>query len=190
MNVIVDLILKNNNLKKLLYYTVPDCLEKPRLTEDQSLELFGKNIKIIPKLTIDHSVLNYVMISFDSFVTNQSNPQFRNNTVEFDIICHYDQWMLRDYSLRPFRIAAEIDSMIAEKTLTNMGTINFMGGTQMILSDEFAGFCLMYHVIHGGEDKVGMPNPNDEESFINNFNEIFNRGSETRVNIGDSNSRA
>jgi hypothetical protein len=34
LSIIVDLILKNNNLKKLLYYTTSDCLNKPELTED------------------------------------------------------------------------------------------------------------------------------------------------------------
>jgi hypothetical protein len=40
-SIIVDLILKNENLKKLLYYTANDCLDKPRLTEEQSFSLFG-----------------------------------------------------------------------------------------------------------------------------------------------------
>ena len=57
---IVNKILQNDNLKKLLYYTSKDCLSKPKLTEDQSLELFGKNIKIVPKLYIDTEVLNYI----------------------------------------------------------------------------------------------------------------------------------
>jgi hypothetical protein len=34
MSIITDLIFKNNNLKKLLYYTTPDCLNKPNLNED------------------------------------------------------------------------------------------------------------------------------------------------------------
>jgi hypothetical protein len=34
MNILVDLIMKNENLKKLLYYTSKDCLSKPKLTEE------------------------------------------------------------------------------------------------------------------------------------------------------------
>ena len=48
MGLITNMVLKNPRLKKLLYYTTTDCLSRPALTEDQSLELFGKNIKIIP----------------------------------------------------------------------------------------------------------------------------------------------
>jgi hypothetical protein len=50
MDIIMNLFLKNENLKKMLYYTSADCLNKPNLSEKQTLELFGKNIRIVPKL--------------------------------------------------------------------------------------------------------------------------------------------
>ena len=175
MEIISNMIIKNNNLKKLLYYTSRDCLNKPNLTEDQTLELFGKNIKLVPKLYVDGSVLNYIVISFDNFITNQENPEFRNNLIEFDIICHFDQWQLNDFQLRPYRIAAELDSMFNGKHLTGIGELEFLGANQIILTDEYAGLCLLYQAIHGEEDKKKMPNPNDEEQFKENFDEVFNQ---------------
>ena len=175
MEIISNMIIKNNNLKKLLHYTSRDCLNKPNLTEDQTLELFGKNIKLVPKLYVDGSVLNYIVISFDNFITNQENPEFRNNLIEFDIICHFDQWQLKDFQLRPYRIAAELDSMFSGKHLTGIGELEFLGATQIILTDEYAGLCLLYQAIHGEEDKKKMPNPNDEEQFKENFDEVFNQ---------------
>ena len=175
MGLIVNMMLKNENLKKMLHYTTRDCLSQPKLTEDESLDLFGKNIKIIPKLQIDKEVLNYLIISFDNFTMNGSNPEFRDNIIEFDIICHFDQWQMKDFQLRPYKIASEIDSMFNEKHLTGIGTLKFLGANQMILSDEFAGLCLMYSAVHGEEDKKFMPNPNDEEQFINNFDAMFNQ---------------
>ena len=175
MELIVNMIMKNNSLKKLLHYTSKDCLDRPKLTEDETLELFGKNIKIVPKLTIDNTVLNYMIINFDNFTPNGTNTEFRDNIIEFDIICHFDQWHLKDFQLRPYRIAAEIDSMFEGKHLTGIGKLQFLGANQMILTDEYAGLCLMYSAIHGEEDKKFMPNPNDEEQFLNNFNQMFNQ---------------
>ena len=43
------------------------------------------NIKIIPKLYVDGTVLNYIVISFDNFIENKTNPEFRDNIIEFDI---------------------------------------------------------------------------------------------------------
>lgn len=174
LSLIVDKCLKNENLKKLLYYTTPDCINKPKLTEDESLELFGKYIKIVPKLYVDGTVLNYVVISFDNFIENISNPQFRDNVIEFDIICHFDQWQLKDTQLRPYRIAAEIDTLFNNQHLTGIGTLEFLGANQIILTDEYAGLCLMYQAIHGEEDKKQPNNPAINENLIQNFNEIFN----------------
>jgi len=90
MSIITNTLIKNDNLKRLLYYTTKDCMSKPNLSEDQTLELFGKNIKLVPKLYVDGSVLNYIIVSFDNFTGNMTNPEFRDNIIEFDIICHFD----------------------------------------------------------------------------------------------------
>ena len=174
MSLIVNMIMKNDRLKKMLHYTTKDCMSKPDLTEDESLELFGKNIKIVPKLYVDGSVLNYIIISFDNFTENRTNPEFRDNIVEFDIICHFDQWQLRDFELRPYRIAAELDSMFNEKHLTGIGKLEFLGANQMILTDEYAGLCVMYRAVHGEEDKKNALNPITDEALIDNFNKMFN----------------
>ena len=172
-SLISNMLLRNERLKKLLYYTTPDCLDRKILTEDQSLELFGKNIKLVPKLYVDNSVLNYVILSFDNFTPNMTNPEFRDNIIEFDIICHFDQWKLKDFQLRPYRIAAEIDSMFDEKHLSGIGLLHFLGANQMILTDEYAGLCLMYQAIHGGEDKTKMLNPNDEKQFEQDYRKMM-----------------
>ena len=172
-SLISNMLLRNERLKKLLYYTTPDCLDRKILTEDQSLELFGKNIKLVPKLYVDNSVLNYIILSFDNFTPNMTNPEFRDNIIEFDIICHFDQWQLKDFQLRPYRIAAEIDSMFDEKHLSGIGLLHFLGANQMILTDEYAGLCLMYQAIHGGEDKIKMLNPNDEKQFEEDYRKMM-----------------
>ena len=162
MHLISNMLLKNSRLKKMLYYTVPNCLDKHNLNEDQSIEMFGKNIRMVPKLYVDNSVLNYIIISFDNFTANATNPEFRDNIVEFDIICHFDQWHLKDFELRPYKIAAELDYMFNEKRLTGIGRLEFLGANQMILTDEYAGLCLMYRAVHGEEDRKGMLNADDE----------------------------
>ena len=82
---------------------------------------------------------------------------------------------MKDFELRPYKIAAELDSMFHDKHLTGIGTLKFLGANQMILNDEYAGLCVMYEAIHGEEDKVGMPNPRDEEAFKDNYNAMFNQ---------------
>ena len=173
MDIIISRILKNERLKKLLFYTTPDCLDRPKLTEDETYGLFGRQIKIVPKLYVDGSVLNYIIISFDN-ITKGENPEFRGNIIEFDIICHFDQWHMKDFELRPYKIAAELDSMFDDTRLTGLGEVEFLGANQMILTDEYAGLCLMYRTVHGAEDKKSAPNPADNQDIIDNFDAIFN----------------
>ena len=174
MEIITNNFFKNERLKRLLHYTTPDALERPKLTEQETQKLFGKNIKIVPKLYIDGSVLNYIIISFDNFTPNGENPEFRDNIISFDVICHFDQWQMKGFSLRPYKIAAEIDSMFNNKRLTGIGKLEFMGANQIILNDEFAGFSLMYQAIHGEEDKKNMSNPIENDKFEEEFNKIWN----------------
>lgn len=174
LDIITNRMLKNSRLQKLLYYTVENPLAQPNLTEDQQLEVLRKNVKIVPKLYIDNSVLNYIIIGFDNFIENASNPEFRDNIISFDIICHYDQWQMADFDLRPYRIAAELDTLFNNTHLTGIGTLQFLGCNQMLLNDELGGLSLMYAAVHGEEDKKGMLNPQSEAQYIKDFNEMMN----------------
>ena len=89
LELIVDLILKNERLKKLLVYTTPDCLTRPNVSQEETMKIFNRNIKLVPKLLIEENVLNYLLINFDVF-TPSGNPEFRDNMIEFDIICHFN----------------------------------------------------------------------------------------------------
>ena len=145
---IMDKLMSNKNLQKLLYYPVKDALEQPELTQQQALSLINKNIKVIPKLTVDEDVESYVVVTFDNFITNKNNPQYRDNTITFDIICHMDTWIMNNYQLRPYKIMGEIDRMLNNQKLNGIGRVDFMSAGQIMLNDDLAGFSLMYRVIN------------------------------------------
>lgn len=173
LSIIIDKFLQDNRLNKLLFYTTSDALSREALTEEQKITLINKNIRIVPKLDISGEILNYIIISFDNF-SQSDNPEFKNNIISFDIICHFDQWILKDSQLRPYKIASEIDTIINNIRLTGIGKAEFIGASQLILNEEFAGISLMYQVYHGGEDKFNPLNPEEKEELELNFDELFN----------------
>ena len=59
--------------------------------------------------------------------------------------------------------------MFNDKHLSGFGTLQFLGANQMILTDEYAGICLLYHAIHGEEDKKNMVTPQQQEQFDKDF---------------------
>jgi hypothetical protein len=125
------------------------------LTVEENKKLIDNGyIRFVPKINIDENLMSYIYISFDNFVTNPENPEFRNNTIAFHILCNYDQWNLGDFKLRPFKIAGEIDSMLNDQRLTGVGTIQFLGGDLSLMNDTIGGVTLVYEIIHGEEDKI------------------------------------
>lgn len=163
LSIIIDKILSNDRLKKLLYYTTKDALLKSSLTEEESVGLLKDHIKLTPKIYIDKEVLNYIVIMCNNFITNNTNPEFRDNTISFSIVCHNDQWEMQDFQLRPFRIAAELDQMLNEKKLSGIGVLQFLGATVEPINDEYTALIITYDAIHGEEDETHPYNSYNKE---------------------------
>ena len=47
-----------------------------------------------------------------------------------------------------------IDGILNECKLTGIGTLNFIGANEIVLSEELAGYCLMYRAVHGDDDLI------------------------------------
>ena len=145
---IVQKFINNEKLKKLLFYPVKDALDRKDLTSEETLGLLHKNIRVIPKLQVSEDVQSYIIIGFDGFITNAKNPEYRDNIITFDVICHFDSWVMENYQLRPYLIMGEIDGMLNKSKLNGIGTVEFISANQLLLSSDLAGFSLIYRVIN------------------------------------------
>ena len=154
---------KGNELKRLLVINTPDCLDTTnakyqQIVENKSVKDLKNEqyIKITPKIAFkEHEeVKSYILISFDNFIPNATNPQFRDCTVSFDIICHTDYWDLGGFQLRPLKIAGYIDGLLNNCRLTGIGTFQFLGCSELILDENLAGYTLLYSAVHGSDDRI------------------------------------
>ena len=68
--IIVEWLMQNKRLQKMLWYQSEDCLAQEPLTPEQVRQLFGDYIRIVPKIQIDSEVKTYIVIVFDNFVPN------------------------------------------------------------------------------------------------------------------------
>lgn len=154
----------SDELKRLLVITAKDCLddiENPQYLEklkNMSINKLREEgyIKLEPKIRIpEHSqVKSYMILSFDNFVANAKNPQFRDCDVNFDIICHTDFWDIGDYRLRPLKICGYIDGLLNNCKLSGIGQFLFIGCSELILSEDLSGYSLKYRAIHGSDDQI------------------------------------
>ena len=152
---IMQRILSNQNVLKLLAYGVKDWQKQPTVSNEMIKEMFEtEQISAVPKVKIDKKEKTYLRLIYGTMIPNATNPEFRDNTFGIDIICHYDNWDLGDFELRPYRIAGEIDSMLAGTHLTGIGELEFVSATPYIYDEEFAGVSLTDLAIRGNEDRV------------------------------------
>lgn len=151
---IANEMMKNQTLMKLVYYTQPDCLKAKDLTSEQIFSLLNNQIRIVPKLDIVEHCPNQIIITFDHFTPNAQNPEFRDCTVNFDVLCHPDHWNLGNFQLRPYKIIGEIDAMFNNRKMTGIGTLQFLGCNNLVLNDQLMGLTAMYKAIHGVEDTL------------------------------------
>ena len=158
----------SDELKRLLVINTKDCLDNKtsdvyneKIKEMTVAKLREEGyIKMEPKIKFpEHEeVKSYIIISFDNFATNEKNPQFRDCTVSFDIICHTDYWDIGNYRLRPLKIAGYIDGLLNNTKLSGIGTFNFAGCNELILSEDLSGYTLSYRAIHGSDDIIPASN--------------------------------
>ena len=157
--IIIDRILSNPNLLRLLVYETRDWQSQPLPSGEQIKELFTSHqISSVPKIKLDSKEKTYIRLTYGTVIRNASNPEYRDNTFGIDIICHYDNWDLGDFELRPYRVAGEIDAMLDKTHLTGIGELEFVSATPYVYNEEFAGVSLTYLAVRGHEDQKNPVN--------------------------------
>lgn len=150
-------------LKRLLVINTKDCLTNTesivyqnKIKEISLPKLIEEGyIRFAPKIKMpEHEkVKSYIIISFDNF-SQTSNSEFRDCTINFDILCHTDYWYLGDYKIRPIKIAGYIDGILDKAKLSGIGRLEFLGCNQLVLDEILSGYTLSYRAVHGSDDKI------------------------------------
>ena len=151
-------------LKRLLVINTKDCLDNldsqvymNKLKEMNLSKLIKDGyIALDPKIRFgEHEDIKaYILITFDNFTMNATNPQFRDCTVNFDILCHTDYWNIGNYRQRPLKIAGYIDGILNNCRLSGIGTFQFVSCNMLILDENISGYSLSYRAVHGSDDII------------------------------------
>lgn len=160
----------SDTLKRLLVISTKDCLDNTtseiynkKIQEMSVKKLIDEGyIRLAPKLNLheNEEIKSYVFITFDHFTPNATNPEFRDCIVNIDVLSHTDYWDIGDCRQRPIKICGYIDAILNKARLSGIGTLNFMGASQLIFDNDFSGYTLMYSAIHGSDDILP---PEEEE---------------------------
>lgn len=154
----------SDELKRLLLINTKDCLDdrtNPVYNKKISNTSLGDMIdegyirmKPLIKLRENEEVRSYICLSFDNFTPNANNAYYRDHIIEIDIICHIEKWDLGNFRLRPLKIAGYIDGILDQAKLAGIGTLDFITCNEIVLSEDLAGYCLMYRTVNADDDKI------------------------------------
>lgn len=137
----------NQDLLKLLYYTDKDPLNKPDLTEEQiKKEIFEKLIKVVPRVGPKETATSLISLKVMRGRLVSSNNEFENTTISIEIFTPMTQWLIKDESLRPFKIMGEIKKSLKDKTINGMGKMIYTGYDLNFLTDEISAYEMTFNI--------------------------------------------
>ena len=150
----------SRELKKLLIINTKDCLNNPKYDDIVNKMSIGDMInegyvRLYPKFAMQEhqEVKAYILISYDNFAMTD-NPEFRDCTIDFDIICHTDYWDCRDFKITPLQIAGYIEGLLNNEKLVGIGTLHFLGCKELLYNEHLSGYTLSFAAVHGREDYI------------------------------------
>ncbi len=140
---IANMLLNNQDICKLVYYTSNNPLNEPDLTNPDIL--MNKNIRVVPKVPDELTEKgSFIVVLFNSFDVNEENEKTILTEIAFDIICPLDEWMINAESLRPFLIMGEINNMLNGLQIKGIGKLRFIGAERVSFSPVYAGYRMTF----------------------------------------------
>ncbi len=167
-------------LKRLLIINNPDCLDLQNEDYKKMIDSISLGemvddqgyIRLNPKIArgTHENIKAYIIISFDNFSPSRRNPEFRDCTVNFDIICYMDEWCLDNYQVRPLKICGYIDGILNSLTdknkmakslgnnihMSGFGAYKFLGCNLAVLNEDISMYTLSYRALHFTQDLGDM----------------------------------
>ena len=146
---IIQRILANQDLLKLLYYTGKDPLNEPSLTpEEIEEEIYEKLVKIVPRVgpyETAQSVLSMRVVRGRGI---QENSEFRDIIIHFEVFVPMTQWFIKDSNLRPFAIMGELQKSLNDKIINGLGRMQGGDFSLNFLTDEMSCYEIEYRIIN------------------------------------------
>lgn len=136
---VMSRLLANDNLVKLLYYTDPDPLNNNNLSsEEKSSLIFGKLIRIIPRVEAKETANSIIVIRVIDGIKNVENDEFRDISIGVEVFCPLTQFLIKGTNLRIFSIIGEIQTSLCGKTINGLGKMEGGDFSLKFITDDLA----------------------------------------------------
>lgn len=142
-------LLDNQNLCKLLINTDLDPLNQTlHGTDIDTMELFGKNIRVVPLVTSeDETTASKVVLVFSGSEVTDENSMAEGITLLCYVYSPYKEWLIAGDQLRPFAIMAEIRKSIQNKRINGLGEIRYEGFDISSLTNQTGSYLMRFRIV-------------------------------------------
>ncbi len=142
---IVAKIMGNKRVCRLLKYQDANPFATDKADVDGT-ELLHKQIIIVPKIPEEGIECSFIIVVFDQYTINPSNPDFKVSRIRFDVVCPFSEWVINADNLRPYLLMQEIDTMFNQAKLNGLGNLQFTHSEPLVLSPQMGGYSMYYQI--------------------------------------------
>jgi hypothetical protein len=141
---VLDKILSDMPLCKLLYYDTEHPLDKQDISDTSTL-LFDR-IFPLPYTDMTQDTTGSLLNFFFSEIVSEG-LKFKEIKLKFIISCHYSSWTnMENGDLRADAISERIDELFNETRNLGIGKVLFESRREIYPADKFAGYIMTYKV--------------------------------------------
>lgn len=146
INKIIEMLLANQDLCKLLYYNDYNPLDQANISDTRVLLL--DKIYPMPKYPdAEIEKTSRLCVYMSNIRPFGNNDGFVEPKLCFEVICHQDVWLV-DSNLRPFLIMNNIDEMFNNAFIPTLSTREsrlYLADIKLY-ADYYSGYILMYNL--------------------------------------------
>ena len=112
------------------------------------MELFQKNISVVPLLRDDEQTTeSKIILFYDSGDINSSNSDNENLSFVINVYCPFKEWRITGDDLRPYAIMSEIRKSIQDVRINGLGEVQYNGFSLANLTSQMGVFTMEFEVI-------------------------------------------
>jgi len=146
---IIQRLLANSNLLKLLWYTDKDPLSEQHIAVDQAAA-YGHGddgvIRIIPVVGTMEDARSIITLRVLRGIPSNENNEFLDIYFSIEIFVPNEQWIIKDNNLRPYAIMGEVQRSLEGKKINGLGEIRGSGFAVNFFTEEISAFIMNFKI--------------------------------------------
>ena len=144
---IKNILKADSEIRKLLYYTTEDALEKSEV----SYTKIDDYISLFPIYNLNqepYNKSNFITINLIDFVPEEDD--LYEGILQITVISKNTDWQLKDNKIRVLRLAGLIQKLLNNQKFDASHKLNFISLKMVRMDEEYSGYNILFEIYEGG----------------------------------------